>query len=164
MLCDLGANVHITPYVEDLTNAKETTRTCNFGNKGKLAALAEGDLSLQIKQGNGPVHNITLKDVLFIPEVPFRLLSAGTIRRTGGEFHDSRIDNIYLCTGRGGPKINAQVEGTFLELQENSVPKRPGMVHATLANKPQRLPLEGWHNILGHVNPEASSIWDARVC
>ncbi|CAM9649480.1 unnamed protein product [Discosporangium mesarthrocarpum] len=151
MLSDSGANEHITPYLEDLTNPKETTRTCTFGNKDKLAALAEGDLSLQIKQANGAVH-ITL-NVLFIPEVPFRLLSTGALRRTGGEFHDSEIDS-YLRTGRGGPKINLQADGTFLVLQGNSVPKQ-GLVHATLASKPQHVPLEDWYNILGHMNPEA---------
>ncbi|CAN0454030.1 unnamed protein product [Discosporangium mesarthrocarpum] len=118
MLCDSGANVHITPYLEDLTNPKETTGTCTFGNKGKLAALAEEYLSLWISSQRGSAQ-LTLKDMLFIPEVPFRLLSTGALRRTGGEFHDSGIDKSYLRTGHSGPKIKLKVEGTFLVLQGN---------------------------------------------
>ena len=42
ILCDSGANIHITLRKQDLNNTRTVNRSCTFGNKGQLQALAMG--------------------------------------------------------------------------------------------------------------------------
>ena len=49
ILCDLGANVHMTPWTKDLRNTRTVNRRCTIGNKGQLQALAMGEMPLHVK-------------------------------------------------------------------------------------------------------------------
>ena len=59
------ANVHMTPWKEDLRNTRTVNRRCTFGNKGQLQALAMGEMPLHVKL-RAPIK-VTLKDVLWTP-------------------------------------------------------------------------------------------------
>ena len=85
IICDSEANVHMTPWKTDLRNTRTVNRRCTFGNKGQLQALAMGQMPLHMKiQGKEAPIKVTLKGVMWIPGLPCRLLSTGTIRRDGG--------------------------------------------------------------------------------
>ena len=45
ILCDSGANVHMTPWKEDLSNTRTVNGRCTFGNKGQLQPLALGEIT-----------------------------------------------------------------------------------------------------------------------
>ena len=85
IFCDSEANVYMTPWGKDLGNTRTVNRRCTFGNKGQLQALAMGQMPLHMKiQGKEAPIKVTLKGVMWIPGLPCRLLSTGTIRRDGG--------------------------------------------------------------------------------
>ena len=58
---------------------------------------------------------MTLKDVLWVPGLPCRLLSTGSIRRDGGEFVDSGRKKSYLrFRQEDGPKTPLAESKRFL--------------------------------------------------
>ena len=65
-------------------------------------------------QGKEASIKVTLKDVFWIPGLPCRLLSTGTVRRDEGEFVDSGTKKSYLRFRKDGPKI-------FLAEKKNSL-------------------------------------------
>ncbi|CAM9872319.1 unnamed protein product, partial [Sphacelaria rigidula] len=141
ILCDSGANVHMTPWKQDLRKTRTVNRSCTFGNKGQLQALAMGEISLHVSaRGKVAPAKVTLKDVLWVPGLPCRLLSTGTIRRDGGEFVDSGRKESYL---RGMANMRHRA-------------------HASFGNKKQRLTLNEWHNTLGHIDPAATKHLEKR--
>ena len=75
-------------------------------DEGQLQALAMGDMQLDVKvRGKeAPIKDV-LKDVLWIPGVPCRLVSTATIRRDGGELVDSGTKKRNLRFRKDGPKI-----------------------------------------------------------
>ena len=71
ILCDSGANVHMTPWVKDLQNTRTINRSCTFGNKGQLKASALGEMPLRVKvKGKDDLTEVTLKNVLWVPGIP----------------------------------------------------------------------------------------------
>ena len=94
-----------TSWKEDLRNARTVKQRCTFGDKEQLQALAMGEMSLHLKvQGKEAPIKVTLKDVLWIPAIPWRLSSTG-IRRDGGDFVNSGTKKSYLPFRKGEPKI-----------------------------------------------------------
>ncbi|CAN0487388.1 unnamed protein product, partial [Discosporangium mesarthrocarpum] len=85
LLCDSSANVHMTPVFRDLTSPQTVNRTCTFGNKGQLQARVKGTMELETKGVGGKRTSLQLKNVLWVPGLPCRLLSTGVLRRDGGE-------------------------------------------------------------------------------
>ena len=158
ILCDSGANVHMTPWVKDLQNTRTINRSCTFGNKGQLQGSALGEMPLRVKvKGRDDLTEVTLKNVLWVPGIPCRILSTGTIRRDGGEFVDSSTKDCYLRFTKDGPKILLDEKKGFLVLQASLRTEINGQVsaHASFANKKQRLTLKQWHDTLGHIDPAA---------
>ncbi|CAN0470183.1 unnamed protein product, partial [Discosporangium mesarthrocarpum] len=96
LLCDSGANVHLTPRLEDLTSPRTVNRTCTFGNKGKLEAKAVGEMALEVTDDKAKTTSLMLQGVLWVPGLPCRLLSKGCVRRKRGEFVDSGIRRSYI--------------------------------------------------------------------
>ena len=65
-----------------------------------------GDMPLHVEvQGKEAPIKVTLKGLLWIPVLPCRLLSSGTIRRDGGEIVDSGTKKSCLRFRKYGPKI-----------------------------------------------------------
>ena len=151
------ANVHMTPWKEDLRNTRTVNRRCTFGNKGQLQALPMGEIPLHVKvEAKEAPTKVTLKDVLWISGLPCRLLSAGTIRRDGGEIVDSVTKKSYLRLRKDGPKIPLAQKKNILTLsgsvQGND--NYAASAHASCANEKHRLTLKEWHN-MGNINPPA---------
>lgn len=46
LLCDSGANAHVTPEVQQLTALRSMDQTCTFGNQGHLRAHETWDAVL----------------------------------------------------------------------------------------------------------------------
>ncbi|CAN0021700.1 unnamed protein product, partial [Choristocarpus tenellus] len=99
---------------------------------------------------------VVLKDVLWVPGLPCRILSMGSIRRNGGEFMDSQTKERYLWASKNSPKKNLQKWGGFLNLTGTIITmEQESRASAARTNQKQRLTLKDWHNILGHINPSA---------
>ena len=166
ILCDSGANVHMTLWKQDLINTRTVNRSCTFtvnrsctfGIKGQLQALAMGEIPLHVSvRGKEAPAQVTLKDVLWVPGLPCQLLSTGSIRRDGGEFVDSGRKESYLRFRQDGPKIPLAKNKGFLTLSASlqGSGKHAASAHASFTNKKQRLTLKQWHGTLGHINPAA---------
>ncbi|CAM9581103.1 unnamed protein product [Sphacelaria rigidula] len=165
ILCDSGANVHMTPWKQDPSNTRTIDRSCTFGNKGQLQALTLGEIPLHVNaRGKVASAKATLKDVLWVPGLPCRLLSTGTIRRDGGEFMDFGRKEIYLRFRKDGPKIPIAENRGFLTLSASlqGDGKHAASAHASFANKKQRLALKEWHDPLGHIDPAATKHLEKR--
>lgn len=68
--------------------------------------MATGEMPPHVKvQGTGTMADVTLKDVLWVPGRPYRLLSTEDIRRDGGELVDSGRKDGYPRYRKDGPKI-----------------------------------------------------------
>ena len=158
IIWDSGANVHMTLWKHDLANTRMVDRSCTFGNKGQLQALAMGEIPLHVSvHGKEAPAQVTLRDVLWVPGLPCRLLSTGSIRRDGGEFVDSGRKECYLRFRQDGPKIPLAESERFLTLLASlqGSGKHAASAHASFANKKQRLTLKQWHDTLGHIDPAA---------
>ena len=71
ILCDSGANVHMTPFITDLINKRTINRSCTFGNKAQLRAQATGDMPSKVKvRGKDDQITVMLTDVLWVPGIP----------------------------------------------------------------------------------------------
>ena len=65
-----------------------------------------GEMSLHVHgHSKEAPTRVTLKDVPWIPGLPCRLLSTGTVRRRGGELADSGTKKSCLRFKKDGPKI-----------------------------------------------------------
>ena len=117
ILCDSCANVHMTLWKQDLIETRTVDRSCTFGNKGQLQALEMGEIPLLVSvRGKEAPVEVTLEDVLWVPGLPCRLLSTGSIRRDGGEFVDSGTKESDLRFRQDGPKIPLAENKGFLTL------------------------------------------------
>ena len=115
-------------------------------------------MPLRVKvKGKDDLTEVTLKNVLWAPEIPCRILSTGTIRRDGGEFIDSSTKDCYLRFKKDEPRILLDEKKGFLVLQASLRTEINGQAsaHASFANKKQRLTLKQWHDTLGHIDPAA---------
>ncbi len=95
-LIDSGCNKHISPFRKDFKNVRETDITCTFGNKGQIKAEGIGEVEINIlgMRKNDPklhISRVTLKNVLYVPDLSIRLLSSGCLRRAGGKFVESNV-------------------------------------------------------------------------
>ncbi|CAN0064261.1 unnamed protein product [Choristocarpus tenellus] len=116
MLCESRANVHLTPDREDLVSTRPTKRTDTFGNNGKLKAKETGDMVLMVTVKNSKPTRVVLKDVLWVPGLPCRILSTGTIRRNGRGCMGLGTKESYLKTSKNSSKISVRKFGGFLNL------------------------------------------------
>ena len=92
-LLDSGANVHITPYADDLHNATTTHHTVTVGGDQKLTATAKGDLYLKTQDGK----KITLTNVLLVPEFGRNIININALTKNGTTFtitqHGGQLTN-----------------------------------------------------------------------
>jgi hypothetical protein len=79
-----GASAHMTPHKNLLRSYKtfDTPKCISAANKGVFNALGAGTMILPIKC-NGKSQNITLKDMLYAPDITFTLISIGKCDDTG---------------------------------------------------------------------------------
>lgn len=105
-------------------------------------------------RGKKAAANVTLKDVLLIPELPGWLLSSETLWRNGEEFEDSGRKESYpklrqdkqeipLPENRGYLAVSASLQGKG---------KHAASAHVPFANKKQRLTPKHWHNTLRYMD------------
>ena len=84
-----------------------------------------------------------LRDVCWVPGLPCRLLSTGTIRRDEGRFVDSGRKESYLRFRKDGLKIPlAENKGILVLSASMQGSDKHASAHASLANKKQRLTLK----------------------
>ena len=100
---------------------------------------------------------VVLKNVLWVPGLPCRLLSTGVIRREGGEYVDSSLQKSYIRLKHGAHKIMLEEKKGFLTLSGRIRVKenKQASAQASFANRKERLTLKDWHNVLGHIDPAA---------
>lgn len=85
----------MTPRIR-LTAPRVVNCTVAFANKGQLQSPGSGELALKgMAQGTAKLVMVVLKDILWVPGLPCRLLSIGAIRSDGGELVDFRAKAIY---------------------------------------------------------------------
>jgi len=82
-LYDSGATRHMTPYRQSLVNyATITPKPINAANQLTFRAIGRGDLPIRVF--NGPsFSNITLRNVLYTPDIAQTLVSVGLIDDAG---------------------------------------------------------------------------------
>ncbi len=160
-LIDSGCNKHISPFRKDFRNVRETDITCTFGNKGQIKAEGIGEVEINIlgKRKNDPklqISRVTLKNVLYVPELSTRLLSSGCLRRTGGKFVESN-DNSALYLAGDHTTIPLTESGNFLWLKPHITSEKSyaSTVYAPGSRETASASLLDWHEMLGHSNPSS---------
>lgn len=113
ILCDSGANAHMISWLCDPTAAYATSLVCTFGNNGQLRPSTIGDLSLKTssQEPSGSVI-IVHKDVLYVPGLPFRLLSTEIIIAT--------VENAWDLESGEGSHMRAAKKPEVELVEKNS--------------------------------------------
>lgn len=83
--------------------------------------------------------------------------SAGEIRRISGEFVASGEHGSYVQFEKNGSRTTLQERNGFLTLCETIQSRNQPTTYALFTSEKQRLNLNEWHDILGHIDPSASS-------
>ena len=144
---DTGSSSHFTPYEEDLFNIRPISSKVVVANKHELQATAIGDMSIRAVTNKGQWVPMLLKNVMLVPDIVHRLLSARKIEDNGGKMlfdgDKSRIDiNGYsLPIFRTG-----LLYGVNFRVIQREKPAAESAVVAVSA--------ETWHQRLGHRNME----------
>ena len=82
-LYDSGATQHMTPYRHLLSNYTAISpKSINAANKHTFQAIGCGDLKISVPMDNEKA-SITLKNVLFAPDIGMTLISIGLVDRAG---------------------------------------------------------------------------------
>ena len=74
-LADSAATSHMTPYLEGLYDTIKIQKPIKVGNKKTVFAITKGKLDVIVRQKNGNQVSVTLKDVLFVPNLGYNLFS-----------------------------------------------------------------------------------------
>lgn len=115
-IVDSACTRHISPHISDFQNltALDDQAIIVRGVGGEIPASGQGDIKVMVYLANGKKAKVTLKDALYVPQIPARLLSVpyatkggshlgdfifgkqGHIATTKGKIPLVRADNMYL--------------------------------------------------------------------
>jgi hypothetical protein len=142
---DSGATHHMVHSKSNLANIRPLSKPVHItvGNGETISAEVVGNLAFR---------HITLKDVLYVPNLGRNLLSVGVLQRNAGTSWAFREDKAELLVG-GKVVLNAPYKnGLFLLDEASTLP-----LAAHIANASNSI-LADWHRRLGHLNVSLNSV------
>lgn len=136
---DSGASEHMCASEKGLVNIrKSSTKIIHAANGAQLKVKCAGDLNVCV---NG--NEITIYDVLCVPELAANLLSISRITKSGNR----------VCFVDDGCEIYNHNDRFLCKAKlEDGVYKLPMDVKFVLLSKQAKIDLITWHRRLGHVN------------
>jgi len=163
ILYDWLADSMTTSHVTNMRDAFETFTPLSkpVHGVGNAQTHAEGRGNIKIKsQTNGHEHNITLKDVLYIPTNKQNLLSLGRWDKAGGSYH-SRQGKLVMNAKNGKTVSTGTQISNHLNKLDNFVIQRPvtrpertmkNRAGSHVFNATEPIPTwETWHKRFGHL-------------
>lgn len=144
---DSGASAHMTNNVEHIIDLEESrSGTVCLADGKKLPAGGSGVGKLVVMNSGGEKKNITLKKVLYVPDLASNLLSVGKIADEGFEVVFSRSDCRIMKNG-----CTVFVGERKAGLYHLKQPQYQSLLSAVShSDNCQHL----WHRRLGHRHPE----------
>jgi gag-polypeptide of LTR copia-type len=85
-LCDSGASSHMTNSDEGLVDVTSINREVTLRNGSVVKATKMGSIQTVLNNSAGKNVKVTLKDVVYVPDLRFNLLSVGQIAKSGVTF------------------------------------------------------------------------------
>lgn len=148
-LFDSGAARHISPYRNSFANyTKIPTKTLRAANQQSFSAFGQGDVTIEVPNGS-TTSQITLRGVLYAPDVGYTLVSVGRLDEEG-----------YSTTFANGKCIIRDMSGTRLaeiprtsrgmyKIESDSTPESANSVADAIS-------LDELHRRLGHISPRTA--------
>jgi len=166
-LCDSGASRHMTNDLQAMVNVRDVNTSVQIGDGKVLYGSKEGDMKVTTKKSDGSLLTVTLKDLLFVPDLKCNLLLVGKLRERGTVVYDKEGAHIILQDKSKinfKPMIGQSIFG--LELERDTT-------YLTTTLK-QTMTFETAHQVLGHASKDmiaktaASQGWtlkgDMKLC
>ena len=158
-LLDSGASRHFEPRRENFTNFQPIApKPINSADGRVFHALGQGDVPISVSDGQRSVK-ITLKNVLFAPNMPISLISISQMIKGGFFAHFEKDGCHILSPTRAVILIVSERLGLYPVLPSNSSSPPPVAPTASsegaLSSSPKSLTLTEFHRIMGHAYPGA---------
>src|SRR5882762_1026817 len=154
-LVDSGSTCHMSPYRADFLNYRELpTRTFQAANKQRFSAVGSGDLTISLPNGNTRTQ-ITLRDVLYAPDVGYTLVSVGKLDedRYGVKFEDGSCKVLVPSRVTIGV-VKKSARGLYRVTGGDDLPDADPDDDSAAVVVP-RLSVMELHRRLGHIAPVA---------
>ncbi len=171
-LVDSGCNKHMTPFLEDLQNVIDDNTQCRFGDSATARAEGKGNILLECSNGKEENVNVMMTDVLYMPLLPYRILSTPCLRKAGGRYMDSpNKPELVFGSGRRLPLTERNdfhwLEGNGISLHDHgTIDTHSNTLAATVfapgARETAQASLIDWHESLGHSHPSSILFLEQR--
>lgn len=137
-IVDSGASSHMTPYRSDLHRIRAHRQRITTASGQQLHSTHIGDLTLEVDTDSGP-RPLTCKDVLVVPGVKFRLISAAQLTDKGALV----TLGCNPCVRQGTTTVFLKQKGNAFVIQNNQESQCTAL---------RTLSLNQWHRTLAHAN------------
>ncbi len=171
-LVDSGCNRHMTPFKDDFKDLKVDNTPCRFGNNRTSKAEGKGCVVVNCEEEDGGKENIMLNNVLYMPLLPYRILSTPCLRKAGGRYTDSPDGGeISLKSGCRLPLVEVdgfqwlKCNGMCSDSRVTSTLEDKAIaatVFAPGARETAEASLIDWHESLGHSHPASILFLEQR--
>lgn len=145
-IMDSGASSHYVESASGLTNVRSTPGDVTIADGKKMASTGTGQMELVTTDINGRRLVVTLSDVIIVPGLNRRLLSASRIIDKGGRVVIDSSGGFIEVQGR---KIPIHKSGQLYEVDLHQESDQHAVETAHIA-----VGSEVWHARLGHRNAE----------
>ncbi|GMF13226.1 unnamed protein product [Phytophthora lilii] len=145
---DSGCTSHVTQHAEWFVSKTTATGTITVGGKSEIPIEGTGDVVLQVTDSKGGSRQLTLRDVLYAPQLHYNLLSVAAAVE-----HDFRFTfQRAVCTVQTNQRFNvkAKKSATAKLYQFTATPVQKQEAHVATSGKPTAIML--LHKRLGHPN------------
>ncbi|KAG4039904.1 hypothetical protein PC123_g24551 [Phytophthora cactorum] len=103
---DSGCTSHVTQHAEWFISKTPATGNITFGGKSEIPIEGTGDVILQVTDSKGGKRQLTLRDVLYAPQLHYNLLSVAAAVE-----HDFRFTfQRTACTVQTGQRFNVKAK------------------------------------------------------
>lgn len=141
---DSGASKHMTANKDNLTNVSHEpeTKEIIIANQTRVPVMCSGDVNI-VTVVNDEKYDVTVRDVLYIPDLTTNLLSVSQLIRNGNSviFREN-----VCCVYNQQKELIGQAELT------DGVYKLQTLLTEEIFAAPAITTCETWHRRLGHIN------------
>jgi transposase InsO family protein len=159
-LADSGASEHMTSQRHLFQTFRELepgTCTITIADKSQMQCLGVGDIEMRSQVGK-KWTTITLKNVLFVPELGRNLFSISAASRNGCKI--TMFDNGCVIEKQGKVMAEGTVCGKLYCMKFSPIPGKEANVSISTRNTaaaaatsaPRAVSLQQWHERLAHAN------------
>ncbi|KAG2787369.1 hypothetical protein PC116_g16336 [Phytophthora cactorum] len=145
---DSGCTSHVTQHAEWFISKTPATGNITVGGKSEIPIEGTGDVILQVTDSKGGKRQLTLRDVLYAPQLHYNLLSVAAAVENDFRFTFQRT----ACTVQTDQRFNvkAKKSATAKLYQFTALPVQQQEAHLATSGKPTAIML--LHKRLGHPN------------